>query len=122
MRRRYIQCPVTHNLIPVEEYRSIEPKSAMVMPDIEPYQSMADGTWITSRSQHREHLKRHGCIEIGNEKIDTTPRGIPDVAPQERKELIAAQIREMGHEGFKRAMKRDVDFIKWNSRGLERSK
>lgn len=38
-----------------------------VMDDIQPYRSMADGTWITSRSQHRAHLRQHGLIEIGNE-------------------------------------------------------
>lgn len=38
-----------------------------VMPDIEPYQSMATGEMITSRSQHREHLKIHRLNEIGNE-------------------------------------------------------
>ncbi len=38
-----------------------------VMGDIEPYVSMADGSLITSRSRHREHLKQHGCHEIGND-------------------------------------------------------
>lgn len=38
-----------------------------VMPDIQPYQSMIDGTWIKSRSQHREHLRQHGCEEVGND-------------------------------------------------------
>jgi hypothetical protein len=37
------------------------------MPDIQPYRSQIDGSMITSRSQHRAHLKAHGCIEIGNE-------------------------------------------------------
>jgi hypothetical protein len=97
-----------------------DPNAPMVMPDIQPYQSMADGSWITSRSQHREHLKAHGCIEIGNE-VDhlMKPRQL-DVDPQHRKELLVAQIQQMGHEGFKKALRRDIDFIKWNSRGLER--
>lgn len=38
-----------------------------VMPDISPYKSMIDGREITSRSRHREHLRAHGCIEVGNE-------------------------------------------------------
>ena len=42
-------------------------KSAYIMPDIEPYKSMVDGSMITSRSKHREHLKQHNVIEIGNE-------------------------------------------------------
>lgn len=42
---------------------------AMVAADIQPYQSMATGEMITSRSQHRAHLKHHGLIEVGNEKL-----------------------------------------------------
>jgi len=38
-----------------------------VVPDIQPYRSMATGEMITSRSQHRAHLRQHGLIEIGNE-------------------------------------------------------
>ncbi|AQG98649.1 hypothetical protein A9R05_07480 [Burkholderia sp. KK1] len=38
-----------------------------VAADMQPYQSMIDGSWITSRSRHNDHLKAHGCIEIGNE-------------------------------------------------------
>lgn len=41
----------------------------MVAPDIHPYRSMIDGSLITSRSKHREHLRDHGCIEVGNERI-----------------------------------------------------
>lgn len=35
--------------------------------DIKPYKSMIDGSMITSRAQHKAHLKQHGCFEIGNE-------------------------------------------------------
>ena len=38
-----------------------------IIPDIAPYKSMIDGRMITSRSQHRSHLKAHGCVEVGNE-------------------------------------------------------
>jgi hypothetical protein len=38
-----------------------------VMPDIDGYQSQVTGEWIGSRSRHREHLRDHGMIEIGNE-------------------------------------------------------
>lgn len=43
-----------------------------VVTDIQPYQSMVTGEMITSRSRHREHLKQHGKIEIGNEKPPTS--------------------------------------------------
>lgn len=39
-----------------------------VVPDIQPYQSMVTGEMITSRSQHRAHLKQHNKVEVGNEK------------------------------------------------------
>ena len=47
---------------------NMTPKEApMVMPDIEGHISMADGTFITSRSKHRENLKRNNCVEVGND-------------------------------------------------------
>ena len=66
--KRYIQDRVTHKLIPIEDYvPPTENRSALVIPDIQPYQSMLTGEMITGRAQHRAHLKAHGCIEIGNE-------------------------------------------------------
>lgn len=50
-----------------------ESTSAQVYGDIAPYTSMIDGSTITSRSHHRTHLHDHGCIEIGNESMTTTP-------------------------------------------------
>lgn len=46
-----------------------------VMRDITPYQSPIDNTHITSRSAHREHLKVHDVIELGNEHVK--PADIP---------------------------------------------
>lgn len=67
-RKRWIQDPVTHKLIPAEEYGGPSTsKTAYVSPDIQPYRSQITGEIISSRSQHREHLKRHNCFEIGNE-------------------------------------------------------
>lgn len=92
-------------------------KSAEVVGDIGPYRSMIDGSIINSRSKHRAHLREHGCVELGNEKPATyTPNSIPDAAPQQRRELIRAQIDAMTHSEFRAAIKRDVDRVKWNSR------
>ena len=47
---------------------NMTPKEApMVLSDIEGHISMADGTWVSSRSKHRENLKRNNCIELGND-------------------------------------------------------
>ena len=42
-------------------------EAPIVMSDIEGYVSQVDGTWIKSRSHHREHLKQHRMIELGND-------------------------------------------------------
>ena len=118
MRTRYIADANGH-WIPEHEWRAPATDAApTIMPDIEPYQSMITGEMITSRSRHREHLREHGCVEIGNETkaLFNQRKGIPDVAPQQRHEIIRAQIDAMSHEQFRRAIKRDIDRIKWNSR------
>ena len=116
MKRRFIQ--VDGELVEVTPDYRREPTVAFhVMPDIKPYVSMADGSLITSRSQHREHLKAHNCQELGNDPsiLNPKPRGIPDAAPQQRKELIRRQIDALTHKDFKAAIKRDVDRVKWES-------
>jgi hypothetical protein len=42
-------------------------EAPMVMSDIEGYVSQVDGSWISSRSHHRSHLKQHKMIELGND-------------------------------------------------------
>src|SRR6187399_132583 len=37
-----------------------------ILPDKQPYVSPLDGSYVTSRSQHREHMTRHGVIEAGD--------------------------------------------------------
>ena len=50
------------------EKEAMTPRKAPdVIPDISGHISMADGTWISSRSKHRENLKRNNCVEIGND-------------------------------------------------------
>ena len=51
-----------------KQKQEMQPKEApMVIPDIEGHISMADGTWVSSRSKHRENLKRNNCVELGND-------------------------------------------------------
>ena len=89
MRKRWIY--VDGEAIEVGEY---QPTAAhYVMPDIQPYQSMIDGSMITSRSRHREHLQAHGCIEVGNEKMETKVAPVKD----NRREVLRAQLANMTH-------------------------
>lgn len=58
-RRRYVWDPELKELVEVPMNRGAEESSAYVWGDIESYKSVVDGTVITDRKQHREHLKRH---------------------------------------------------------------
>lgn len=96
-KRRYIQDRETGELIEVGECYNITPSSGpFIQGDIQPYQSMVDGRMVTSRSQHRNQLRQHGLIEIGNEtrylksKSPTPPPGL--------KEKIIQAVRK--HRGY----------------------
>ena len=51
----------------VERKKDAQGRYHYVQPDIQPYKSMIDGSMITSRSEHRRHLKANGCVEVGND-------------------------------------------------------
>lgn len=44
----------------------------MIMSDISAFRSPVDNTEISSRSTLAEHNKRHGVVQIGNDKITRT--------------------------------------------------
>ncbi len=50
-----------------------------VMGDISDYRSVVTGERITSRSRHREHLRDHGCVEVGNEMPTVQRKELPPV-------------------------------------------
>ena len=91
-----------------------------IVPDFDqPYKSMITGEMIESRAKHREHLRRHGYFEVGNDKSLTKQRTqFPDASPQRRKELLIAQVNAMTHEQFKAAGKRDLERLRWNTRDI----
>jgi hypothetical protein len=65
---KFIQDPETGDLLECDNYdRTTD--SHYVIEDIKPYKSMITGEVISSRSQHRKHLRQHGCEEVGNEKL-----------------------------------------------------
>lgn len=90
---RYIQDPKTLKLIPADEYvAESDATSFQVMPDIKPYRSMIDGSVISSRSQHRAHLKQHGCVEVGNDSTVKNPTYKPIQSPPGLKESIIRAV------------------------------
>ena len=51
-----------------KELAKRDPVAPYVIDDIKPYRSMIDGHIVTGgRREHRNHLREHGCIELGNE-------------------------------------------------------
>ena len=87
---RYIQHPVTLELIPADEYVAPVVSAPFVMDDIKPYRSMATGEMVMGRRQHREHLRANRLIEIGNER-QPKPEHRPD--PTIRRDVIDAVQR-----------------------------
>jgi capsule polysaccharide modification protein KpsS len=93
VRGSFVWCDKQQKLISKEEYYAnrAEVNAPMVMNDIQPYKSMQTGEMIMSRSQHKAHLKQHGLIEIGNEKL---PERRPESQynSEEVKRAIARQL------------------------------
>lgn len=90
-----------------------------IMKDIQPYQSQVTGEIITSRSRHREHLKQHNMVEVGNDSSLTKPyTGIPDTNPKQRKEILIREVNKFTHEEWKKAGKRELDRLRYNTRGI----
>ena len=84
--------------IPKAEYYAQQAEAkpgVQVMADIKPYKSVT-GEIIGGRKQHRDFLRAHGLVEVGNEKM----------APPKRKELSDARhdvkaAMEMVRSGYK---------------------
>lgn len=72
------------------ELEQVNDAGYMVMPDIQPYRSMIDGSLITSRSVHRSHLKQHNCVEVGNDSSLKTPPKPVRSPPGLKDEIIRA--------------------------------
>ena len=100
MRKRYVYRDGEMVEVGADYQPELRQSSWQVMPDIKPYQSMIDGREITSRSRHREHLKAHGCVEVGNETkhLMNTQRGNGPLTPppglkQQIAEIAAEKLR-----------------------------
>lgn len=83
---KWIQDPKTGKLIPADQYEREPQASFYVVPDINPYNTVAADketgkrVHVAGRKQHREFLRRNGYEEIGNEKFKPSPKkdGIHD--------------------------------------------
>ena len=88
----------TNKLIPKSEYYgSSDVNAPMVMNDIGGYKSMVTGEWISSRSQHREHLKAHRLLEVGNEIKAHTTKQTPKVDREQIRRDIHTSMQKLGY-------------------------
>lgn len=74
--------------------RSVLP-APMVMRDIGEYRSTLDGTHITTRRQHRDHMRRHDVIEVGNESIGSMGQSEAPSVDRELGEVIKRRVEEV---------------------------
>lgn len=101
MRKTYVQ--VNGEFVEKGRAPSSKASGVEIMPDIQPYKSMVTGEIITSRSKHRQHLKDHGMIEVGNDSSLTKPyTGMPDAAPEQRKEMLRHQVNRFTDKEWRR--------------------
>lgn len=91
MRTRYVYDNKGNQV--VVESRNERARNWQILPDIQPYRSMIDGSIINSRSRHREHLRAHGCEEIGNDS-SLTREPKPIASPPGLKEAIIRAANE----------------------------
>ena len=58
-------------------------------------------------------------VEVGNDSsLHAKYKGIPDTAPQQRKELLVAQVNAMTNKQFNDARMKDLNRVRWNTNGI----
>ena len=73
MKQSYVQIVLpdgSTKLVPKEELRPVRssPVAPAIIGDLNPYESIIDGSIIDGRAQHRQHLAAHGYEEVGSEQ------------------------------------------------------
>ena len=98
MRQTFRWSEAEKTLLPLEEwlnkYGEYTNTAHIIIRDIQPYQSQINGKMITSRSQHRNHLRDHGCIEVGNDSSIQNPVYKPPGSPPGLKEKIIQAVNQ----------------------------
>lgn len=77
-----------------------------VVRDTPAYRSMIDGSLIDGRKRHRDHLKAHNCIEVGN---DTSHMKRPPPAPDHRrKETLRRMLSDVSERQLQNMVKTEI--------------
>ncbi len=78
----------------------------MVIRDIEPYRSMITGERIAGRRQHRDHLRAHGCIEVGNDTSHMKSK--PEPVKSSRKKLLHQMLADKSDRQVQAMVKQEI--------------
>ena len=68
--------------------RPVKKPGIQIIHDIEPFISPCDGKIVGSRMQRREHNKRHGVVDIGDDRGQCNDRPVLDRAGPDIKAAI----------------------------------
>lgn len=63
-RQSYIQCPVTHKLIPKDEYYAQKARESAAVHTFKEFVSPVDGSVISSPGKLAEHNRKHGVTNV----------------------------------------------------------
>tara|TARA_R110000868_G_scaffold400473_1_gene674990 strand:- start:242 stop:604 length:363 start_codon:yes stop_codon:yes gene_type:complete len=77
-----------------------------VIRDIGPYKSMIDGSIIDGRKRHRDHLRAHGCVEVGNEPMVSKQKPITKT---NRNESLHRMLGDCSDRDVQRMVKREIE-------------
>lgn len=76
-----------------------------VVRDLQPYRSMIDGSVIDGRKRHRDHLKAHGCLEVGNDTSHMTRKAAP--LPS-HKESLHRMLADVGDRDIRQIIQNEL--------------
>ena len=103
----------------VERKKDDKGRYHYVMPDITPYRSMIDGKMVTSRSEHRRHLKANNCEEVGNDDPAKHIRREPETNTRlERiKHMVNTRMTNEQADRILREIRQNANFTNPHRRG-----
>lgn len=76
-----------------------------VVGDLKPYKSMITGEMVDGRTRHRDHLKAHGCREIGNDTSHMNRKAQPI---EGRRESLHRMLADVGERQLQQAIKQEI--------------
>ena len=103
----------------VERKKDSKGRYHYVQPDITPYKSMIDGQMVTSRSQHRRHLKANNCVEVGNDDPSRHIRNerVVDTRLERLKWEVNNRLTNEQADRIMRKLRQDLNYTNPHRRG-----